>query len=94
MRRTLKRRGGKKSHKGGLNIGPVLALAKGCPKGTVREFGERCGPIHSGTGCCNPSPQAMVDNQNSFFGKVKSWLGGKRRTRKRRRTRRRKTHRK
>ena len=93
MGRTLKNRASKKSRKGGLNIGPWLALGKGCPKGTVREFGERCGPIHSGTGCCNPSSQAMVAKQNSFFGKVKSLLGGKKRTQ-RRRTRRRKTHRK
>jgi hypothetical protein len=89
MRRTLKRKGGRKTRKGGLNIGPLVGMMKGCPAGKVRAYGSRCGMFRSGSGCCIDNTAVKLAKEKSFFGKVKGWFGGKSQKR-----RRRKTHRK
>jgi hypothetical protein len=94
MRRTIRRKGGRKTRKGGLNIGPLVGMMKGCPAGKVRAFGGQCGTFRSGSGCCIDNTTVQLAKEKSFFGKVKDWFGGKSRKRRSRKRRRRKTHRK
>ena len=65
MRRTVRRKGGRKTRKGGFNIGPLVGVMKGCPKGKVRAFGGQCGMFRTSSGCC-------IDNTATKLTKEKS----------------------